>query len=223
MARALHFCKAIGKTPIVINDGYGFYTTRVFSSYLMEGAQLVAEGHDPNMIEWAARSAGMVIGPLQVFDEVSLTLGCHAMEQGEKYIGKRLDFAGAELVKKMVHDLNLPIEIVACPTVREADGLALSSRNRYLSSRQRADAVGLYVGLEEVRRLLHAGERSSARLRASVRRVWKRFPLLREEYVAVVDADTMQTVRKVSGRVLVAVAARVGRARLIDNFEWEPR
>src|SRR5690606_3425213 len=71
LARCLDFCRRINKLPIVVNDGYAFYTTRVFSSYIMEGAQLVAEGHDPVLIEWAARQAGMVVAPLQVFDEVT--------------------------------------------------------------------------------------------------------------------------------------------------------
>ncbi|MCB9640340.1 MAG: enoyl-CoA hydratase/isomerase family protein [Myxococcales bacterium] len=102
LARSLHYCKAIKKLPIVVNDGYGFYTTRVFSSYILEGAQLVAEGHPPALIEWAARSAGMVVGPLQVFDEVSLSLGRHGIEQGEKYLGTELKMAGVELVKQLV-------------------------------------------------------------------------------------------------------------------------
>jgi 3-hydroxyacyl-CoA dehydrogenase/enoyl-CoA hydratase/3-hydroxybutyryl-CoA epimerase len=102
LARCLHYCKTIKKLPIVVNDGYGFYTTRVFSAYILEGAQLVAEGHPPAMIEWAARNAGMVVGPLQVFDEVSLSLGRHAIEQGEAYLGKALKLAGVDLVKTMV-------------------------------------------------------------------------------------------------------------------------
>ncbi len=102
-ARALAFCKQIKKTPIVVNDGYAFYTTRLFSAYLMEAVQLLAEGHAPGLIEWAARSAGMVIGPLQVFDEVTLTLVRHALEKGQQYIGARPDFdAGFGLLKAMV-------------------------------------------------------------------------------------------------------------------------
>ncbi|MBI2839095.1 MAG: enoyl-CoA hydratase/isomerase family protein [Acidobacteria bacterium] len=104
LARALAFCRQIKKTPIVVNDGYGFYTTRVFSAYLMEAAQLVAEGHNPALIEWAARSAGMVIGPLQVFDEVTLTLVRKAVPHGEKYTGRRLASEGFELLKTMVDD-----------------------------------------------------------------------------------------------------------------------
>jgi 3-hydroxyacyl-CoA dehydrogenase/enoyl-CoA hydratase/3-hydroxybutyryl-CoA epimerase len=105
VARALAFCRQIKKTPIVVNDGYAFYTTRVFSAYLMEAVQMVAEGHEPTLIEWAARSAGMVVGPLQVFDEVTLTLVRHALEKGAKYVGERADSQlGFELLKKLVDE-----------------------------------------------------------------------------------------------------------------------
>jgi len=99
--RALGFAKSIGKLPIVVGDGYGFYTSRVFSAYILEGAQLVAEGHDPVLIEWAARSAGMVVPPLQVFDEVTLSLGVKAVKMGRKY-GRELDTPGVALVEAMV-------------------------------------------------------------------------------------------------------------------------
>ncbi len=105
VGRCLAFCKQIKKLPILVNDGYAFYTTRVFSAYLMEAAQMVAEGHNPALIEWAARSAGMVIGPLQVFDEVTLTLVRHALEKAQDYIGERPDMdAGFGLLKKMVDE-----------------------------------------------------------------------------------------------------------------------
>ncbi len=103
LARCLNFCRRINKLPIVVNDGYAFYTTRVFSSYIMEGAQLVAEGHDPVLIEWAARQAGMVVPPLQVFDEVTLTLGVKASDQGKKYLGaENVDTEGMAVLKAMV-------------------------------------------------------------------------------------------------------------------------
>ncbi len=101
IARALAFSKRIGKLPIVVNDGYGFYTTRVFSAYILEGAQLVAEGHDPVLIEWAARSGGMAVPPLQVFDEVTLSLGVKAVTMGRKY-GRPLDTPGVALVEALV-------------------------------------------------------------------------------------------------------------------------
>ncbi|MEZ4269626.1 MAG: 3-hydroxyacyl-CoA dehydrogenase NAD-binding domain-containing protein [Myxococcota bacterium] len=85
LARSLAFVRRIGKLPIVVNDGYGFFTSRVFGAYLMEGVELVAEGHDPVLIEQAAREAGMAVSPLKVYDEVSLGLGEHAMAQRKKF------------------------------------------------------------------------------------------------------------------------------------------
>jgi len=101
VARALAFCRAIGKLPIVVNDGYGFYTTRVFSAYILEGANLVAEGHDPVLVEYGARVAGMVVPPLQVFDEVTLRLAAHAFEQAKRYRGE-VDLPGIRLVTALV-------------------------------------------------------------------------------------------------------------------------
>ncbi|MGM0574366.1 MAG: 3-hydroxyacyl-CoA dehydrogenase NAD-binding domain-containing protein [Myxococcota bacterium] len=106
LARALGIAMVLGKLPIVVNDGYAFYTSRVFGAYLMEGAQLVAEGHDPVLVEWAARQAGMVVPPLQVFDEVTLTLGVHALTQKEKYTGEAVDTAGIRLLRKMTGELD---------------------------------------------------------------------------------------------------------------------
>ena len=99
---ALAFGNRIKKTSIVVNDGYGFYTTRLFTSYILEGCQLVAEGHDPVLVEWAGRTTGMVVAPLKEFDEVTLTLGLHALEGREAVTGQPLRLAGIELVRRMV-------------------------------------------------------------------------------------------------------------------------
>ena len=104
LARVLHFSRAIKKTPIVVNDGYGFYTTRLFSAYILEGMQLVAEGHDPRIVEWAARTAGMVVPPLQVFDEVTLTLGLKAMDGARAYGRAEADLSGMRLLTALVKD-----------------------------------------------------------------------------------------------------------------------
>jgi 3-hydroxyacyl-CoA dehydrogenase/enoyl-CoA hydratase/3-hydroxybutyryl-CoA epimerase len=103
VARCLAFCRRIKKTPIVVNDGYGFYTTRVFLAYLMEAVELVSEGHDPALIDWAARSVGMAVGPLQVFDEVTLTLVRKAAPQSTRY-GRGIEGAGLDLLVKMVDE-----------------------------------------------------------------------------------------------------------------------
>ncbi|MES2640322.1 MAG: 3-hydroxyacyl-CoA dehydrogenase NAD-binding domain-containing protein [Myxococcota bacterium] len=104
VARALAFGSRIKKTNIVVNDGYGFFTTRLFASYILEGCQLVAEGHDPVLVEWAGRKTGMVVSPLKEFDEVTLTLGLHAFESRGVVTGKKLDLAGVELVRRMVKE-----------------------------------------------------------------------------------------------------------------------
>lgn len=101
VGRALAFCRRIGKLPIVVDDGYAFYTTRVFSAYILEGADLVARGHDPRLVEYGARMAGMVVPPLQVFDEVTLRLAAHAFGQAARYRGV-LDLPGTRLVTRLV-------------------------------------------------------------------------------------------------------------------------
>jgi len=105
VARCLAFTQRLGKVPIVVNDGYGFFTSRVFATYLMEAVQLVAEGHDPVVIEQAAKQAGMVVPPLKVFDEVTLRLGHHGIVQREKYLGQNIsDIAGVKLLKTLVEE-----------------------------------------------------------------------------------------------------------------------
>ncbi len=102
LRQSLDFCASIKKTPIVVNDGYGFFTTRVFAAYILEGATLVAQGYDPTMIEWCAKRIGMAMPPLKIFDEVSLKLGLHSIEMREKY-GLAVSFeAGIALLKAMI-------------------------------------------------------------------------------------------------------------------------
>jgi pantoate--beta-alanine ligase len=146
----------------------------------------------------------------------------NAVQPDVLWLGQK-DAQQARVLEQMVRDLHLPVRVRRGATVREPDGLALSSRNRYLNPDDRAQAVALSRGLAAARARLDAGERSARKLAEVVRRAWKDLRGVREDYVAVVDAGTLEPVVKVRGRVLVAVAARVGRARLIDNFEWEPR
>lgn len=140
------------------------------------------------------------------------------------WLGQK-DAQQALAIERMVRDLRMPVRVRRGPTVREPDGLAMSSRNVYLAPAERAEAVALARGLAAARAALARGERSPARVAAAVRAVWRRHPLVREDYVAVVDAATLEAPRDLRRvrRVLVAVAARVGPARLIDNLEWSPR
>lgn len=144
-----------------------------------------------------------------------------AVQPDVLWLGQK-DAQQAIVIERMIADLLLPVRVRRGATVREPDGLALSSRNAYLDVHERQQAVALSQGLVAARELLRRGERSAARLVAAIRREWAGYPLVREDYVAVVDAATLEAVARVRGRVLVAVAARVGPARLIDNFEWSP-
>jgi pantoate--beta-alanine ligase len=123
------------------------------------------------------------------------------------------------VIRRMVRDLDIPVRLHVVPTVRESDGLALSSRNARLGASDRERAVGLARALEAVRDAVEAGERDPAAVEAAGRAAMNG---LTPEYLAVVDPDTLERVRTVDGRVLVVVAARVGPARLIDNILIEP-
>lgn len=146
----------------------------------------------------------------------------HVVMPDVLWLGQK-DAQQALIIERLVRDMLLPVEVRRGPTVREPDGLAMSSRNAYLTKPQRADAVALSRGLAAALRALRRGERDAARLRRAVRAELTARPAVETEYVAVVDARTLQPVKRVSGRVLIAVAARVGKARLIDNLEWGPR
>lgn len=140
------------------------------------------------------------------------------------WLGQK-DAQQAVVLERMARDFLLPVRVKRAPIVREPDGLAMSSRNAYLSPAERAQAVALCRGLQAARESLESGECSTEGVKRRVRAVWRRFPLVREDYVAVVDARTLAPVRdtRSARRLLVAVAAAVGRARLIDNLEWSPR
>ena len=121
------------------------------------------------------------------------------------------------VIRRMVRDLDIPVRLHVVPTVREPDGLALSSRNSRLDAADRERAVALARGLEAVREAVERGARDPAAVEAAGRAAMDAEGV-RPEYLAVVDPDTLERVREIDGRVLVVVAARVGPARLIDNF-----
>ncbi|MCJ7691957.1 MAG: pantoate--beta-alanine ligase [Sedimentisphaerales bacterium] len=128
------------------------------------------------------------------------------------------DAQQAMVIKRMVADLNMPLEIVACPTVREAGGLAVSSRNEYLSSQEKKDALLIYKSLQKCREMIESGETGRASIIAQMREILSRCPAIEIDYVSIVDAETLQSPEKIMGRVLAAVAVRLGPARLIDNI-----
>ncbi len=129
----------------------------------------------------------------------------------------RKDAQQARIIRQMAADLNLDAEIVVCPIVREADGLALSSRNAYLKGAERQSATALYRSLDAVRREVAKGERDAARLIAAIWRVFDPEPGVALDYAEIVDADTFEPVVSLRKTCYALVAARVGATRLIDN------
>ena len=130
----------------------------------------------------------------------------------------RKDFQQAALIRRMVRELNFPIDVVVAPTVREHDGLALSSRNTYLDESARATALGLVESLRAAERAFAAGERDGERLTAIGRDSLATHPGIGVDYFAVVDPSDMRPVEKATSESVAIVAARVGRTRLIDNM-----
>ena len=133
------------------------------------------------------------------------------------YFGEK-DAQQLALVRRMVHDLNIPVRVVACPTVRAADGLAVSSRNARLSSRERAAACVLFDSLSTAAALVRRGERRSDLLRAEMARRIGAEPLARLDYVAVVDEERWEEPSVIESPSRALVAARFGETRLIDNL-----
>jgi pantoate--beta-alanine ligase len=133
------------------------------------------------------------------------------------YFGQK-DAQQVVVVKRMAADLNFPVEIVVCPTVRAPDGLALSSRNRYLSPEQRRAATVLHRALTSAAAAYGNGERSSSRLCAAMMAILDTEPLARAEYVSAADPETLVEADRLASGALLSLAVRIGNVRLIDNF-----
>ncbi|HEY4356809.1 MAG TPA: pantoate--beta-alanine ligase [Acidobacteriaceae bacterium] len=128
------------------------------------------------------------------------------------------DAAQVAVLKAMVRDLNFPVRLEICPTVREADGLAMSSRNRYLSEKEREQALVLHRSLEAAAGLTGLNGRDAATVQLRMLQTLEQEPAVVTEYAEVVDAETLLPIDNLSGGALLAVAARVGQTRLIDNI-----
>ena len=128
------------------------------------------------------------------------------------------DFQQCAVIRRMVRDLNLPVRIVPVETVREDDGLALSSRNRYLTAEERAQATVLRRALLAAAAAFHAGETSAAKLRRLLLKIIATAPLARLDYAEIADADTLRPVREMRRNTVLALAVFFGKTRLIDNL-----
>ncbi len=141
----------------------------------------------------------------------------HIVEPDAAFFGQK-DAAQVAIIRRMVRDLDLPVEIVACPIVRDPDGLAMSSRNAYLNSEQRKQALALHRSLVRIQEIADAGERNADKLVAAGREEFARENSVRLDYFEIVNPETLDPVPEVSKGALVAVAAFVGSTRLIDNI-----
>ena len=139
------------------------------------------------------------------------------VEPDMAFFGQK-DAQQAIVIKRMVADLNMPLQIVVCPTVRRPDGLAVSSRNRYLTAEQQKDATLIYKSLQECRDMIDAGVTDSRKIITQMQKILTHAPSIRIEYISIVDAVTLQDLERITGKVLAAVAVRIGPARLIDNI-----
>ena len=132
------------------------------------------------------------------------------------YFGQK-DAQQAVVIKKMVVDLNMNLEIIVVPTVREINGLAMSSRNTYLNPEERQAATVLFKALSLARELWHGGEKDADKIRHQMTSLIHKKPLAKIDYVSIADADTLEELKKIDRPAIVFLAVRIGKTRLIDN------
>ena len=136
------------------------------------------------------------------------------------YFGQK-DAQQVAVIKKMVKDLNMPLEMVVCPTMREADGLAMSSRNTYLTPEMRKGAPVLYKALLKAKSMVEDGEKSVAEIRMEMTALITKEPLANTEYISFADNETLKEIHNIKPPVLVSMAVKFGKTRLIDNIVLE--
>ncbi len=134
------------------------------------------------------------------------------------YFGQK-DAQQALLIKRMVRDLNVPVKIEVLPTVREKDGLAMSSRNEYLTPEQRRQATVLFKALTEAKRRIDSGERKADKIQETIKAIIESAREAKIDYISIANRDTLDEVENLRGNVLIALAVFIGKTRLIDNLE----
>jgi pantoate--beta-alanine ligase len=141
----------------------------------------------------------------------------NAVQPQRAYFGQK-DAQQAAVIRRMTSDLNFPLEVVVCPTVREADGLAMSSRNKYLEGDDRRAALVLFRALSAAKEAYEAGERNAEELRRRMKEVIAAEPRAQMQYVSCADYDSLEELDTVTGKTLFSMAVLIGKTRLIDNF-----
>jgi pantoate--beta-alanine ligase len=140
----------------------------------------------------------------------------NATQPNKAYFGQK-DAQQAAVIRRMAVDLNFPLEVVVCPTAREADGLAMSSRNKYLNEAERKAATVLFRSLSAAKDLYESGERNAETIRRKMKETLEAEPLAQMQYVSCADYDTLEELDEVKGKALLSMAVFLGKTRLIDN------
>jgi len=156
------------------------------------------------------------------FDGVCLVVSkfLNIVTPDKAYFGEK-DAQQVAVIKRMVRDLNIDVEIVACPIIREEDGLAKSSRNTYLSKDERKAALVLSRSLEIAKDALRKGERNANNIKNAIKEVLNSEPLAKIDYVEIVESDSLKSAEIIERNVLIPIAVYIGKTRLIDNFTFE--
>ncbi len=201
--RDLALAEASGVTHVLVPSVDEMYPTRILTKVTV--AEITAR------FEGAARPEHFAGVATVVAKLLSITGPCRA------YFGEK-DFQQLAVVRRMASDLSMPVEVVGCPIVREVDGVAMSSRNVYLSAEQRRAAPVLHRSLQAAADAVAAGERSVAAVEAIVTEAIAAEPEARLDYAALVDAATLEPATSVAGTQRLLVAARFGTTRLLDNL-----
>jgi len=144
------------------------------------------------------------------------------IEPDVAYFGQK-DYQQSVVIKRMVRDLHIDCEIRLCPIVRESDGVAMSSRNSYLSPKERRQATCLYRALCKAEQMFEAGEHNAAPILAAMREIIEASPLVRIDYLALANPESLREMRRIESEAVVLVAVRIGRTRLIDNVRLTVR
>ena len=144
----------------------------------------------------------------------------NAIQPHKAYFGQK-DAQQVAVIRQMVWDLNFPLEVVVCPTMREADGLAMSSRNKYLEGEDRKAAIVLFQALNAAKEAYQGGERDAEMLRSRMKNVLEAEPRAQIQYVSCADYNTLEELEIVKGKALLSMAVLLGKTRLIDNFVLE--
>lgn len=144
----------------------------------------------------------------------------NATQPHKAYFGQK-DAQQVAVIRRMAVDLNFPLEVVVCPTQREADGLAMSSRNKYLNEAERKAATVLFRSLNAAKALYEAGERDGEKIRGKMKEVLEMEPLAMVQYVSCTDYDSLTELDTITGKTLLSMAVFLGKTRLIDNFVLE--